>query len=106
LLIIDIFYLALNDGSTSAEHKPNSRSKQSVGDTSRSVSVFIEPLLGALTDSGMLVYPMVIVGRVSIEEVRRIMGEAEQLHYAVEPPVKDVLCRASSLPEVMSKTLC
>jgi hypothetical protein len=32
------------------------------------------------------------------------MGEAEQLHYAVDPPVKHVLCRASSLPEVMSKT--
>jgi DNA-binding Lrp family transcriptional regulator len=68
-------------------------------------TIYIEPLLGALTDSGVLVYPMVIVGRVSMDEVRRIMGEAEQLHYAVEPPVKHVLCRASSLPEVMSKTL-
>jgi len=68
-------------------------------------TIYIEPLLGALTDSGVLVYPMVIVGRVSMDEVRRIMGEAEQLHYAVEPPVKHILCRASSLPEVMSKTL-
>ena len=68
-------------------------------------TISIEPLLGALTDSGVLVYPMVIVGRVSMDEVRRIMGEAEQLHYAVEPPVKHILCRASSLPEVMSKTL-
>jgi hypothetical protein len=47
---------------------------------------------------------MVIAGRVSMDEVRRIIGEAEQLHYAVDPPVKHVLCRASSLPEVMSKT--
>ena len=67
-------------------------------------TISIEPLLGALTDSGELVYPMVIVGRVSMNEVRRIMGEAEQLHYAVNPPVKHVLCRISSLPEVMSKT--
>ena len=67
-------------------------------------TISIEPLLGALTDSGELVYPMVIAGRVGMDEVRRIMGEAEQLHYAVDPPVKHVLCRASSLPEVMSKT--
>lgn len=67
-------------------------------------TISIEPILGALTDSGELVYPMVIAGRVSMDEVRRIMGEAEQLHYAVDPPIKHVLCRASSLPEVMSKT--
>jgi DNA-binding transcriptional ArsR family regulator len=64
----------------------------------------IEPILGALTDSGELVYPLVIAGRISMDEVRRIIGEAEQLHYAVDPPVKHVLCRASSLPEVLSKT--
>jgi DNA-binding Lrp family transcriptional regulator len=67
-------------------------------------TISIEHLLGTLVDSGELVYPTVIVGRVSMDQVRRIMGEAEQLHYAVEPPVKHVLCRASSLPEVMSKT--
>jgi DNA-binding Lrp family transcriptional regulator len=67
-------------------------------------TISIEPLLGALTDSGELIYPIVIVGRVSMDEVRRIMDEAEQLHYAVDPPAKHVLCRASSLPEVMIKT--
>jgi DNA-binding Lrp family transcriptional regulator len=67
-------------------------------------TISIEPLLGALTDSGELVYPLVIAGRVSMDNIRRIMGEAEQLHYAVVPPIKHVLCRASSLPEVMSKT--
>ena len=67
-------------------------------------TISIEPLLGALTDSGELVYPLVIAGRVSMDNIRRIMSEAEQLHYAIDPPVKHVLCRASSLPEVMSKT--
>jgi DNA-binding Lrp family transcriptional regulator len=67
-------------------------------------TISIEPLLGALTDSGELVYPLVIAGKVSMDEVRRIIGEAEQLHYAVDPPIKHVLCRASSLPEVLSKT--
>ena len=67
-------------------------------------TISIEPILGALTDSGEVVYPLVIAGRVSMDEVRRIIGEAEQLHYAVDPPVKHILCRASSLPEVLSKT--
>ena len=67
-------------------------------------TISIEPLLGALIDSGELVYPLVIAGKVSMDQVRSIMGEAEQLHYAVDPPIKHVLCRASSLPEVMSKT--
>lgn len=67
-------------------------------------TISIEPLLGALTDSGELVYPLVIAGRVSMDNIRRIMVEAEQLHYAVDPPIKHVLCRASSLPEVLSKT--
>jgi DNA-binding Lrp family transcriptional regulator len=67
-------------------------------------TISIEPLLGALTDSGELVYPLVVAGKVSMDEVRRIMGEAEQLHYTVDPPNKHVLCRASSLPEVMNKT--
>jgi DNA-binding Lrp family transcriptional regulator len=66
--------------------------------------ISIEPILGALTDSGELIYPLVIGGSVSMDEVRKIMGEAEQIHYAVDPPVKHVLCRAGSLPEVMSKT--
>jgi DNA-binding Lrp family transcriptional regulator len=67
-------------------------------------TISVEPILGTLTDSGELVYPLVIVGSVSMDEVRKIIGEAEQLHYALDPPVKHVLCRASSLPEVLSKT--
>jgi len=67
-------------------------------------TISIEPFLGALTDSGELVYTLVIAGSVSMDEVRRIIGEAEQLHHTVDPPIKHVLCRASSLPEVLSKT--
>jgi DNA-binding Lrp family transcriptional regulator len=67
-------------------------------------TISIEPLLGALTDSGELVYPLVIAGIVSMDQVRRVMGDAAQIHYTLEPPIKHVLCRASSLPEVMSKT--
>jgi DNA-binding Lrp family transcriptional regulator len=67
-------------------------------------TISIDPLLGALTDSGALIYPLVIAGRVSMDEVRRIMGESTQTHHTLEPPMKHVLCRASSLAEVITKT--
>lgn len=67
-------------------------------------TISIDPLLGALTDSGALVYPLVVAGRVSMDEVRRIMGEAVQTHRTLNPPMKHVLCRAGSLAEVIIKT--
>jgi DNA-binding Lrp family transcriptional regulator len=67
-------------------------------------TISIDPLLGALTDSGALIYPLVIAGRVSMDEVRKIMGESAQTHRTFEPPMKHVLCRASSLAEVITKT--
>ena len=66
--------------------------------------ISIDPLLGALTDSGALIYPLVIAGRVSMDEVRRIMGESAQTHHTLEPPMRHVLCRTSSLAEVITKT--
>jgi hypothetical protein len=35
--------------------------------------------LGTLADSGELIYPLVITGKVSMNEIRRIMGEAALL---------------------------
>ena len=67
-------------------------------------TISIDPLLGALTDSGELIYPLVVDGSVSMDEVRKIMGESAQTHHTVEPPMKHVLCRASSLADVISKT--
>jgi DNA-binding Lrp family transcriptional regulator len=67
-------------------------------------TISIDPLLGALTDSGALIYPLAVAGRVSMDEVRRIMGESAQTHYTLEPPMKHVLCRASSLADVITKT--
>jgi DNA-binding Lrp family transcriptional regulator len=66
--------------------------------------ISIDPLLGALTDSGELIYPLVVDGSVSMEDVRKIMGESAQTHHTLEPPMKHVLCRASSLADVISKT--
>jgi DNA-binding Lrp family transcriptional regulator len=67
-------------------------------------TIFIDPLLGVLRDSSELVYPLVVAGRVSMDQVRRIMGEAAQIHHTLEPPMKHVLCRASSLADVITKT--
>ena len=39
-----------------------------------------------------------------MDEVRKIMGESAQTHHTFEPPMKHVLCRASSLAEVITKT--
>lgn len=67
-------------------------------------TISIDPLLEALTDSGALIYPLAVVGRVSMDEVRRIMGESAQTHYTIKPPMKHVLCRASSLADVATIT--
>jgi DNA-binding Lrp family transcriptional regulator len=67
-------------------------------------TIAIDPLLGALTDSGALIYSLVIAGRVSMDEVRGIMGESAQSHHTLKPSMRHVLCRASSLAEVITKT--
>jgi DNA-binding Lrp family transcriptional regulator len=67
-------------------------------------TISIDPLLGALTDSGELIYPLVVAGRISMDEIRRIMGESAQTHHTLQPPMKHVLCRANSLAEVITKT--
>ena len=67
-------------------------------------TISVDPILGALTDSGELIYPLVIAGNVSMDDVRRIMGESALTHHTLEPPMKNVLCRASSLADVITKT--
>jgi DNA-binding Lrp family transcriptional regulator len=67
-------------------------------------TISIDPLLGALTYSGELIYPLVVAGRVSLDEIRRIMGESAQTHHTLQPPMKHVLCRANSLAEVITNT--
>ena len=66
--------------------------------------ISVDPILGAPTDSGELIYSLVIAGKVSMDEVHRIMGEATQIHHTLEPPIKYVLCKASSLADLISKT--
>jgi DNA-binding Lrp family transcriptional regulator len=67
-------------------------------------TISITPLLGALTDSGDLIYPLVVTGRTSISDVRRIMGNSAVVHHTQDPPMKYMLCKESSLMDVMTKT--
>jgi DNA-binding transcriptional ArsR family regulator len=67
-------------------------------------TISIVPLLGVLADSGELIYPLEVTGRVSMNEVRRIMGETALLRSIQEPPMKYVLCRGNSLADVITKT--
>ncbi|AIF84062.1 transcriptional regulator [Candidatus Nitrososphaera evergladensis SR1] len=67
-------------------------------------TISIEPLLGALTDSGKLIYQLLVAGTVGMSEVRRIMGETALTHQTQEPPMKYMLCMGGSLTEVIAKT--
>jgi DNA-binding Lrp family transcriptional regulator len=67
-------------------------------------TISVDPILGALTDSGELIYPLLIAGKVSMDDVRKIMGETAQIRHTLEPPMKYVLCRASSLTDLITKT--
>jgi DNA-binding Lrp family transcriptional regulator len=67
-------------------------------------TISVDPILGALTDSGELIYSLVIAGKVSMDDVRKIMGETAQIRHTLEPPIKYVLCKASSLADLITKT--
>jgi DNA-binding Lrp family transcriptional regulator len=67
-------------------------------------TISVDPILGALTDSGELIYPLVVAGKVSMDDVRKIMGETAQIRHTLEPPMKYVLCKASSLADLITKT--
>lgn len=67
-------------------------------------TISIEPSLGALTDSGKLIYQLLVAGRVGMSEVRRTIGETALTHHTQEPPTKYMLRMGSSLADVMTKT--
>jgi hypothetical protein len=67
-------------------------------------TIFIHPLLGALADSGELIYPLVVAGTITVDEIQRIMGETALLHLIQDPPMKYMLCRGNSLADVMVRT--
>jgi DNA-binding Lrp family transcriptional regulator len=67
-------------------------------------TISVVPLHGKLADPGELVYPLVVTGRVNMNEVQRILSEAALLREIEDPPMKFILCRANSLADILSKT--
>lgn len=70
----------------------------------RRQTIFVEPRLGALAGSGELVYQLAVFGRVAMDELRRVIGNAFLVNEMQEPPAKSLLCLGSDLGEVTSKT--
>ncbi len=67
-------------------------------------TISIVPILGSLVDSGELLCPLVVTGRVGMSEVQRIMGGAVLLRHTQEPPMKYMVCRGNSLADMITKT--
>jgi len=67
-------------------------------------TISVDPILGPLTDSGELICSLLIAGKVSMDDVRKIMGETAQIRHTLEPPIKYALCKASSLADLITKT--
>jgi len=70
----------------------------------RNETIFIMPRLGSLADSGEVVYHLAVTGQVSLSELRHTLGEAHLVGDTQQPPMKYLLCRASDLADVTSRT--
>ncbi len=66
--------------------------------------IFITPRLGALTDPGEFVYTFAVFGRVTMGELRRLMGDVFLVNRTLEPPMRYLLCRSADLADVTTKT--
>lgn len=66
-------------------------------------TISIVPLLGPLADNGDIIYPVIVTGRVDINEIQKLMDEFIVLRSIHEPPMKYLLCRAISLSDTITK---
>jgi len=70
----------------------------------RDESIFIVPRLGSLTDSGEVLYHLLVSGTAPLPEVRRALGDAILIHETAEPPRRYLFCRADSLGDLTTRT--
>jgi DNA-binding Lrp family transcriptional regulator len=66
--------------------------------------VFLMPRLGAMAESGELVYHLAVTGNASLSKLRELLGDAFLVGDAQEPPMKYLLCRATDLADVTRRT--
>ncbi len=65
---------------------------------------YVTPKVGALDDSGELVYHLAVTGKIGLGELLEALGDVALVNEAQQPPMKYLLCRASSLADVTSRT--
>jgi hypothetical protein len=65
---------------------------------------YVLPKLGALADSGDLVFQLVINGKVSLSSIRQVLGEVFLINQTQDPLTKYLLCHATDLGDVTTKT--
>ena len=70
----------------------------------REKAIFVMPRLGALADSGELVYHLALTGRLSSSDLRRSLGDSYIISETQDPPMMYLLCRATDLADVTSRT--
>jgi DNA-binding Lrp family transcriptional regulator len=62
------------------------------------------PRLGALSDTGEIVFQILVFGNVAVDELRKILNDAVLVNRMETPPTKYLLCLASDLDQAMSRT--
>ncbi len=70
----------------------------------RNGTISIAPKIGALADSGELVYTCSVFGNVGMNELHGMLEDAFLIKQFDEPPAKYLLCRGRDLNEVTGKT--
>lgn len=63
-------------------------------------AIFVVARLGLPSDSGVLVYNLLVSGTAPFAEVKRRIGDAVLIHETEEPPRMYLFCRADSLGEL------
>ncbi|MDA4129409.1 MAG: Lrp/AsnC family transcriptional regulator [Thaumarchaeota archaeon] len=66
--------------------------------------MYILPKLGALSDSGELVFQLTVYGKVGLAELRKVLGDVFLINTAQDPPLKYMLCSGTDLGDVTVKT--
>ncbi len=70
----------------------------------RREAIYVVGRLGSLSDSGEIVYHILVSGTVPYADVRRVMGDAVLIHETVDPPRQYLFCRAESLGDLTART--
>ncbi len=78
--------------------------RKHVGILLRDELIYVITKVGALADSGELVYHLAVPGTIGLRELRQSLGDVGLVNEAQEPPMKYMLCRASDLADVTNKT--